>query len=74
MSCKPGVDVSKLTEKSNFFKYQKRVNTNVEAVPSHAVIVKSIEKFGKDYRYQDKTHPIKELGNRKKDNTTVGRM
>ena len=67
------VDVSKLSEKSNFFKYQNRVNTDVQAVPSHAVIVKSIEKFGKDYRYQDKPHPIKELSNRKKDNTTVGR-
>ena len=67
------VEVSKLPKNAGFFKYQSRVNTNTEEVPSHVVIVKSILKLGKDYRYQDKTHPIKELSNRKKDNTTVGR-
>ena len=33
----------------------------------------SIEKFGEDYRYQDGEHPIEELDDREKDNTTVGR-
>ena len=67
------VEVSKLPKGAKFFKYQAKINQNVEEVPSHAVIVKSIDKLGKDYRYQDKQHPIKELSNRKKDNTTVGR-
>jgi len=38
------------------------------------VINKAIQTFGQDYRYQDKQNPVKELQNRKKDNTTIGRM
>ena len=68
------VEVSKLPKSANFFKFQAKVNQNTEEVPSHAVVVKSIDKLGKDYRYQDKQHPIKELSNRKKDNTIVGRQ
>ena len=34
---------------------------------------KTIEKFGQDYRYQDKLNPIKELQNRKKDNYCIAR-
>lgn len=45
----------------------------VEEVPSHQVIVSSIEKFGKDYRYEDSPHPIEELQNREKVNTTFAR-
>jgi hypothetical protein len=37
------------------------------------VIDKAIEKFGQDYRYQDKPNPIKELQNRKKDNVKIAR-
>ena len=44
-----------------------------KTVPSHAVINKAIEKFGQDYRYQDKQNPVKELNNRKKDNVVIGR-
>lgn len=66
--------VQNLNSNANFFMHQKKLNANVDKVPSHAVINKFIEKYGKDYRYQDKKHPIKELDNRKKDNTTVGRM
>jgi len=36
-------------------------------------IAKAIKKFGQDYRYQDKPHPIKELQSRKKDNTKIAR-
>lgn len=67
------VEVAKLPKTANFFKFQAKVIKNVEEVPSHLVIVKSIKKLGKDYRYQDKPNPIKELQDRKKDNTTVGR-
>jgi hypothetical protein len=37
------------------------------------VIEKSVKKFGQDYRYEDKPHPIKELQDRKNDNICVGK-
>ena len=40
---------------------------------SHKVIEEHIEKFGQDYRVQDKPHPIKELSDRKEDTTTFAR-
>jgi hypothetical protein len=36
------------------------------------VIENYIKKFGKDYRYEDKSHPIKALQNKKKDCVTCG--
>ena len=67
------VEVNKLPKTANFFVFQGKVNKNVEAVPSHAVVVSAISKLGKDYRYEDKPNPVKVLQNRKKDNTFVGR-
>ena len=67
-------DVEKLPQKDVYFEYQNMLIQNDEKqIPSHMVINKTIEKFGKDYRYQDSPHPVKELSNRKKDNTTLGR-
>ena len=40
---------------------------------SHVVIEKFISKYGMDYRYETDKNPIKELADRKTDNTTVGR-
>ena len=42
-------------------------------VPSHEVIENYIQKNGEDYRFETKENPIKELQERTKDNTTVGR-
>lgn len=67
------IDNRELEKDCYFFRHQQILNAKTDTVPSHDVINRSIEKFGKDYRYQDKAHPIKELNNRKKDNTTVGR-
>ena len=50
------------------------VNNKDIMVASHMVIEKAISLFGKDYRYEDKNHPIEELRDRKKDNTSVGRI
>ncbi len=44
-----------------------------EKNPSHLVIKKASERLGKDYRYQDKEHPVKELRNRKEDNVRISR-
>ena len=66
-------EVENLSKDSDYVVYQNKVNKNVQDVPSHVVIEKSISKFGKDYRYEDSKHPIKDLTDRKKDNTNVGR-
>ena len=67
------IDVLKLKENADFFLYQNEIIPNEEQVASHMVINQIIKKTGTDYRYQDKPNPIKELQNRKKDNTTLAR-
>ncbi len=74
-SCRENyVDISCLDRGADFFEYQQRVNEPVQDVISHAVIEKYICQNGMDYRYQVDEHPIPELRNRKKDNTTLGRV
>lgn len=66
------VKADKLPHNFRFFEYLATVNESAEDVASHEVICSYIQKFGKDYRYEDKNHPIKALQDRKKDNITVG--
>lgn len=66
------IDVMKLKPNADFFLYQDKV-VNSKTIPSHRVIDEVIKAKGQDYRYQDKPNPIKELQNRKKDNTTIAR-
>jgi len=68
------VDSRKVSPDSDFVKHNDKVNGRIADVASHAVINKSIETFGTDYRYQECAHPIPELNDRKKDDTTVGRL
>ena len=42
-------------------------------VASHNIIRKYIADNGKDYRFQTAEHPVEELRERNRDNTTVGR-
>ena len=58
----------------DFFNYQRRVNDDVTTVPSHAVIDDYIKQNGQDYRWETAPNPIKELQDRKQDNTVVGRV
>lgn len=67
------IEIMKLKDNADFFLYQNELIKDEKTVASHEVINKTIDKFGQDYRYQDKAHPIKELSNRKKDNTTIAR-
>ncbi len=67
------VDVMNLPANADFFQYQEKVIEDVNSTPSHAVVAEAIAKTGQDYRFQDKAHPIKELQNRKKDNTELAR-
>jgi len=67
------LDARKLSKTADFFKFNDTVNVKPDYVASHLVIKESIQEFkGKDYRHQDSPHPIKELDDRTKDNTTVG--
>ena len=68
------IDVEDLKDNDRFKFYQDTVNNKDTMVASHMVIEKAISLFGKDYRYEDKNHQIEELRDRKKDNTSVGRI
>ena len=65
-------DIKKIPDGHRYFDYQKYMG-DPEKNPSHLVIKKAIERLGKDYRYQDKEHPVKELRNRKEDNVRISR-
>ena len=67
------IDIMRLKDNADFFMYQDELIPDENLVPSHMVINKAIEKFGQDYRYEDKSSPVKQLQNRKKDNTTIAR-
>lgn len=67
------ININDLDDGDNFFKYQNKVNTKPEEVSSHKVIVNHINQFGKDYRFETKENPIKDLQDRKNDNICLGR-
>ena len=66
-------DIKKIPDDHRYFNYQKYMSGDPEKNASHLVIKKAIEKLGQDYRYQDKEHPVKELRDRKNDNTKIAR-
>ena len=66
-------DCRTLNENSSFATYQKTVNKTNDIVPNHNVVKEYIKLNGEDYRYEDSPHPVKELQNRKADNTSVAR-
>ncbi|MDE7453302.1 MAG: hypothetical protein K2N22_02720 [Clostridia bacterium] len=66
-------EIKKIPDSHRFFDYQKYMSGNPEKNPSHLVIQKAIERLGKDYRYQDSEHPVKELRSREKDNVHIAR-
>ncbi len=57
-----------------YFNYNAKINGNVNTVGTHTVIQKAIAEFGRDYRIQDKDHPIRALAGRKEDNVDTGRV
>ena len=65
--------VHMLPKDYDFFVYQKAVNQNLSAVPSHRVIDGIIRQNGRDYRAETEPSPVKELQTRTADNTTLGR-
>ena len=66
-------EIKKIPDNHRYFDYQKYMSGNPEKNPSHLVIQKAIDRLGKDFRYEDSEHPIKELRSRKVDNVKVAR-
>ncbi len=67
------LDVDALAPDADFFAYQEIVNHDVKAVPSHAVIERTIAEKGRDYRFETAPNPIAALLDPKKDDTRLGR-
>lgn len=65
--------VDQLPQNHEFFIYQSRVNSDVNAVASHNVIVQHQEKFNVDYRAESKPNPVQGLTDTTKDNTEIAR-
>jgi len=69
-------DARNLPKNADFFRYNDAVNEKPANVASHLVINEAMKAKGfngQDYRYQESDHPIPELGDRKKDNVSVGK-
>ncbi len=66
------INVDKLPENADFFKYQKKVHSSLEKDRSHTVITEHIQEFESDYRFQTKEHPVKCLRSRTEDNYVLG--
>ena len=66
--------VDDLPDHFRFFSYTRAVQGNVKSLASHAVIEKTIKKFGRDYRCEDKAHPIRGLNDPKSVNADIGRI
>lgn len=67
------VPLGELCNDANFFCYQNIVNHDLSCVASHQIINQYICAKGKDYRYEVKPSPIRELQNRTCDNTSLAR-
>lgn len=67
-------NVDSLPDSFRYFSYNTRIHGKPSAAGTHTVIEKAIERFGQDYRIQDKDHPIRALADRKCDNLNVGRV
>ncbi len=67
------VPIDEVSDASDFFKYQRQVNSSVGAVPSHCVIEKYIKRFGKDYRSEVSASAEKTLRDRSVDNVDLAR-
>lgn len=66
------VPAKDLPKDARYFQHLKRINRTPDDVASHQVIEEFIDKFGKDFRYEEKAHPIKSLQSRDSDNITAG--
>ncbi len=67
-------ELDKVPDTFRYFNYNAKINGNPASVGTHTVIEKAIMNLGQDYRIQDTAHPIRALGDRKKDNIDLARV
>ena len=67
-------ELAKVPDGFRYFGYNSHINGNVKTVGTHLVIDKAISQFQKDYRLQNKEHPVRVLADRTQDNVDVGRV
>ena len=67
------VPVQSLESADPFYAYQNIVHADEGSVASHEVIARTIDRFGRDYRFETAEHPVQPLRDRRSDNTQVGR-
>ena len=67
-------EVDSLPDNFRFFSYNRAVQGNVKGLASHVVIEETIKKFGKDYRVEDKAHPVRALADHRSVNADVARV
>ena len=65
-------DIKRIADGHRYFEYQSFMG-DPQRDPAHLVIQKAIDRMGKDYRYQDSEHPVKELRDRTCDNVKIAR-
>ena len=68
------VALGTLEQDDPFYRYQCRVNTPLDSVPSHDIIDRHIRCCGCDYRYETAPNPIPSLRGRTCDNVALGRV
>lgn len=68
------IDVNRLPDEADFFKYQKKVFHKPETESAHLTVNDCITKLGKDYRFETKEHPIKSMRDRTCDDFNTGRI
>lgn len=69
----PAIPVETLTKDAPYYAYQAAVCPDAARVASHQVIEEHIGTSGKDYRFEEKLHPVEALRDRTQDNTTIAR-
>ena len=69
----PANPVETLTIDAPYYAYQAAVCPDAARVASHQVIEEHIGTSGKDYRFEEKPHPVEALRDRTQDNTTIAR-
>lgn len=62
-----------LTKDAPYYAYQAAVCPDAARVASHQVIEEHIGTSGKDYRFEEKPHPVEALRDRTQDNTKIAR-
>lgn len=67
-------ELDKVPDSFRYFGYNAKINGDLYTVGTHAVIERIVKEQGKDYRIQDREHPIRALEDRTKDNLDVGRV